>query len=82
MKELERDGVKKVYLKPCMTAPLPGDHAKNDMAGEEPDSWKKIMESKGIKVSTELAGLGENPAFADIFVQHIRDAAKDNGITL
>lgn len=80
MKELERDGVKKVYLKPFMT--VAGDHAKNDMAGEEPDSWKKIMESKGIKVSAELAGVGENPAFADIFVQHVRDAAKDNGIIL
>lgn len=80
MKNLEKDGIRKVYLKPLMT--VAGDHAKNDMAGDEPDSWKKIMEAKGINVTADVEGVGENPAFAEIFVQHIKDAAKDNALVL
>lgn len=80
MKNIERDGVGRIFLKPLMT--VAGDHAKNDMAGDEPDSWKKIIESKGIKVEAGLAGVGENPAFAEIFVQHIRDVARDNSLEL
>ena len=77
---LEHDGVRQVYLKPLMT--VAGDHARNDMAGDEPDSWRKILEAKGIDVRIDLRGVGELPAFVEIFVQHIRDAAKDHGLEL
>jgi sirohydrochlorin cobaltochelatase len=77
---LERDNVRQVYLKALMT--VAGDHAKNDMAGEEPDSWRTILEAKGMNVQVDLRGVGESAPFAEIFVQHIRDAAKDHGVEL
>lgn len=72
--------IKKVLLKPFMI--VAGDHAKNDMAGKEDDSWKSVMESKGIHVIDVLQGLGENPDIAKIFVNHIKDVARDNNIEL
>lgn len=67
-----------VILKPLMV--VAGDHANNDMAGEEDDSWKKEIEGLGIKVVPVLRGLGENGNWAKIYVDHIRDAIKDNGV--
>lgn len=77
---LVKDRVKKVVLKPLMI--VAGDHATNDMAGDEEDSWKTVIETKGIKVVTEVRGLGENPEVSKIYVQHIKDVAKDNKIDL
>lgn len=79
-RELARDQVRKVYLKPLMT--VAGDHAKNDMAGDEDDSLKSQLLARGIEVEVGLQGLGENKNFAAIFVANIRDAAKDNGLEL
>ncbi len=78
--ELSRFKSGKLLLKPFMI--VAGDHAMNDMAGEEEDSWKNILTQKGFEVMPVMKGLGENDAFAQIFVQHIRDAAKDAGISL
>jgi len=72
--------VKKVILKPFMI--VAGDHANNDMAGDEADSWKNVIKSKGIKVVPVTEGIGENPAIAEIYVTHIKDVARDNQITL
>jgi sirohydrochlorin cobaltochelatase len=77
---LVKDGIKKVMLKPLMI--VAGDHATNDMAGDEDDSWKTAIKAKGIKVVTEVQGLGENPEVSKIFIQHIKDAAQDNQIDL
>jgi len=71
---------KKILLKPFMI--VAGDHATNDMAGDEDDSWKSIMTKEGYEVQTVLQGLGSNDAFAAIFVDHIKDAANENGISL
>jgi len=71
---------KKVVLKPFMV--VAGDHANNDMAGDEDDSWKKVLESKGIEVITVTKGLGENSKIVDIYINHIKDVAKDNDIDL
>jgi sirohydrochlorin cobaltochelatase len=71
---------KKVVLKPFMI--VAGDHAENDMAGDEPDSWKNILTAAGYEVVPVLEGLGSNDAFAHIFVEHIKDAARDNGLEL
>ncbi len=79
-RELDRDKVRKVYLKTLMT--VAGDHAKNDMAGDEDDSLKNLLKAKGIEVEIDLHGLGENEKFAAIFVANIRDAASDNGLEL
>ena len=63
---------KKVLLMPLML--VAGDHANNDMAGEEEDSWKSILTAKGYAVEIYMHGLGENKAFQDIYVEHIKDA--------
>jgi sirohydrochlorin cobaltochelatase len=80
MDKLRRFKVKKVMLKPCMV--VAGDHAINDMAGPEEDSWKTILEKNGFEVITVQRGLGEQNAFAEIFVNHAADAAADAGIIL
>jgi len=77
---LTHTGTKKILLKPFMI--VAGDHANNDMAGDEDDSWKMVIKSKGIKVITVIHGIGENPKIADIYVVHIRNVAKDNRIKL
>ncbi|UCD82932.1 MAG: sirohydrochlorin cobaltochelatase [Desulfobacterales bacterium] len=69
-----------IILKPFMI--VAGDHAVNDMAGNEQDSWKSVLTAKGFKVLPVLEGLGSNDDFAQIFVAHIKDAARDAGIPL
>ena len=76
--ELAADKTGKVLLKPFMT--VAGDHAKNDMAGPDPDSLKSLLEARGINVAVSLVGLGESDAFAAIFARHARDAMMDEGI--
>lgn len=80
MDTLKLYGVKKVVLKPCMV--VAGDHALNDMAGPEENSWKTVLEKNGFEVVSVKRGLGEQSDFADIFVQHAADAARDAGIVL
>jgi len=71
-KRLHEKGIKRVILMPLML--VAGDHANNDMAGDEKDSWKSKLTAQGYQVETYLHGLGENAAFQDIYVQHVRDA--------
>jgi sirohydrochlorin cobaltochelatase len=59
-----------------------GDHALNDMAGDDEESWKSVLSAKKYQVIPVLKGLGSNDAFARIFVNHVRDAAKEAGIPL
>jgi len=77
---LIKDRIRKVVLKPLMI--VAGDHATNDMAGDEDDSWKMTFKSKGIKVTPVLEGMGENSHIANIFIQHIKDVARDHRIEL
>ncbi len=62
---------KKLFLIPLMI--VAGDHAQNDMAGDEKDSWKSILESEGISVECMLNGLGENEKVANIFINRIKE---------
>lgn len=71
---------KKVLLKPFMI--VAGDHATNDMAGPEDDSWKSVLTKEGYEVEAVLEGLGSNDEFAKVFVNHIADAAKERGLIL
>ncbi|HID97839.1 MAG TPA: sirohydrochlorin cobaltochelatase, partial [Thermodesulfobacteriaceae bacterium] len=80
MKHLGHAGTRKIILKPFMI--VAGDHAVNDMAGPDADSWKSILVKEGYDVRPVLEGLGSNDAFAGIFVEHVKDAARANGITL
>ncbi len=69
--------VKRVTLLPLMV--VAGDHAANDMVGDEPDSWKNMFKNAGIEVILVLRGLGELDGWANIYVQHLKDAITDKG---
>ncbi|PLX87454.1 MAG: sirohydrochlorin cobaltochelatase [Desulfuromonas sp.] len=71
---------KKVILKPLMV--VAGDHASNDMAGDEPDSWASQLRSAGFDVTPIMHGLGDNAAVRTLFVDHLQDAATEAGIEL
>ena len=68
----ERPGVKKVVLYPLMV--VAGDHAKNDLAGDEPYSWKSRIAARGYDVKCVLSGLGEYPGIREVFVRHAEEA--------
>lgn len=69
---MEKYNYKKVVLIPFMI--VAGDHAKNDMAGDEEDSWKSILEKAGYEVDCKLQGLGELEVVQEMFVCHIKEA--------
>ena len=69
---VKQGGYKKVVLEPLMV--VAGDHANNDMAGDEDGSWKKEFENAGYEVECILQGLGENEAIRSIYVDHARAA--------
>ena len=70
--DLNQRRIKKAYLMPFMT--VAGDHARNDMAGPEQDSWKSILEREGIQCVPVLKGTAEFQEFVDIWVDHLRTA--------
>ena len=61
--------IAKAYLMPFMS--VAGDHAKNDMAGEDEDSWKSILTKAGITCVPVLKGTAEYDEFVDIWVDHV-----------
>lgn len=63
-------GYKKVILRPLMV--VAGDHANNDMAGEEEDSWKSMFEASGKfdRVDVQITGLGRIPAIQELYRAH------------
>ncbi|MBE6070435.1 MAG: sirohydrochlorin cobaltochelatase [Clostridium butyricum] len=63
---------KKVVLQPLMV--VAGDHANNDMAGAEEDSWKSALEKEGYEVICVIKGLGQFEAIQNLYVEHIKDA--------
>ena len=72
VKHLKTLNIQKVYLMPLMV--VAGDHAMNDMAGDEDDSWKSIFEKAGYEVECILKGLGEYPAVRQIYVKHAMES--------
>ena len=73
---VKKGNYKRVVLEPLMV--VAGDHANNDMAGDEEDSWKSIFEKNGYKVECVLRGLGENEAIRQIYVDHAKAAIEKN----
>ena len=65
-------GYKKVILRPLMV--VAGDHANNDMAGDDDDSWKSMFNASGEfdSVDTQIAGLGEIEAIQNLYVAHAK----------
>lgn len=62
----------KVYLLPFMS--VAGDHAHNDMAGNDPDSWKSEITKAGYTCVPVMKGTAEYPAVANLWVDHLKDA--------
>jgi sirohydrochlorin cobaltochelatase len=77
IKSLEAAKIEKVTLMPFMI--VAGDHAQNDMAGDEDGSWKVILKSKGYEVETVLKGLGEMEGIQKIYIEHAKAALEPAG---
>ena len=71
-------GYKKVILRPLMV--VAGDHANNDMAGDDDDSWKSIFEAEGYEVECVLEGLGQLPEVCSLFAEHTHEAMASAGL--
>ena len=71
MKMIKAYAPKKVVLAPFMI--VAGDHAKNDMAGDNPESWYSQFVQEGFQVETVLKGLGEYKGIRELFVKHVAD---------
>ena len=72
--KLKNGGYKNVTLMPIMM--VAGDHANNDMAGDEPDSHKSILTKAGFNVKTYIHGLGENSNIRTLYVQRAQEAVE------
>ena len=72
-------GFKKVVLRPLMV--VAGDHANNDMAGDDDDSWKSQFDASGAfdSVDCQIAGLGRIEAVEDLYVEHTKAAIDSLG---
>ena len=74
IEKLKNAGYKKVILRPLMV--VAGDHANNDMAGDDDDSWKSQFEASGAfdSIDTQIAGLGEIDTIQQLYVAHTQAA--------
>ena len=70
--QVKEGSYRKVVLEPLMI--VAGDHANNDMAGDDDDSWKSQFEAAGYEVTCLLRGLGELEPIQQLFVQHAQAA--------
>lgn len=68
--ELKKGQNKKALLAPLML--VAGDHALNDMAGDEDDAWAVMLKKEGFEVRTHLKGLGLLDSWADIYVERLK----------
>ncbi len=69
---VEKGDYERVVLRPLMV--VAGDHANNDMAGDEDGSWKTTFEAAGYKVECVVEGLGQLEAVQELFVAHAQAA--------
>lgn len=75
MKMVKEYNPKKVILAPFMI--VAGDHAKNDMAGDNPESWYSQFVAAGFETKTIVKGLGQYPGIRKILVEHLRAIDRD-----
>ena len=73
LEAVQAGAYKRAVLMPLMV--VAGDHAHNDMAGDEDDSWKTAFENAGYEVVCLVKGLGELEAVQQLFVEHAQAAA-------
>lgn len=72
VKKLKADNIKTVDVLPFML--VAGDHATNDMASDEEDSWKTRFEAAGYKVEIIFKGLGEYEGVQQRFITHAKES--------
>ena len=72
VKLVKAGGYEKVVLRPMMI--VAGDHANNDMAGDDEDSWKSVFTAAGFQVECEINGLGELEAIQQLLAAHAGEA--------
>ena len=72
LKMVQTGDYDRVVLRPMMI--VAGDHANNDMAGDEEGSWKSVFEAAGYEVECVLEGLGQIHAVQQMIVQHTAEA--------
>ncbi|MDO5725076.1 MAG: sirohydrochlorin cobaltochelatase [Tissierellia bacterium] len=68
--KIESYNIKDIVLMPFML--VCGDHAKNDMAGDDEDSWKNVLKSQGYNVICDMRGLGEFDFIRQIYLDHLK----------
>ena len=72
LKLVQAGKYERVVLRPMMI--VAGDHANNDMAGDDEDSWKSVFTGAGYEVISEIKGLGELEGIQQLLVSHAKDA--------
>ncbi|MBR4374852.1 MAG: sirohydrochlorin cobaltochelatase [Treponema sp.] len=79
IKAVSEKGFKKVVLRPLMV--VAGDHANNDMAGEDDDSWLSMFKASSAfdKIDCQIEGLGRIPEIQNLYVAHTAEAIKALG---
>lgn len=75
LRNVKAAGVSKVILTPLMV--VSGDHANNDMAGDEEGSWKTRFKAEGYQVEPVLKGLGEYDSIRAMYVAHVGAAINE-----
>lgn len=70
--KVKRDKPERVYLAPLLL--VAGDHATNDMAGDEADSWKSRIGALGAEVICHVKGIGEYPEVQKMYIWHAEHA--------
>lgn len=75
--QLQAKGTKKAYLIPLMT--VAGDHSINDMASDEPDSWKSQLKKAGIEAVPVMQGLAENESIVAIWIKRLKAGKNGHG---
>ena len=72
LEQLGKKNIRRVYLTPFML--VAGDHACNDLAGEDEDSWNSLFKARGYETCCILKGLGEYDGICDLYIRHARQA--------
>ena len=75
LEKIQSKGIKKTKLVPLLV--VAGDHVKNDMASDEQDSLKSILQREGIEVNLHMHGLGEVDKFNELYINRIYDSIED-----
>lgn len=73
-RQLQTENYTHIHIAPLML--VAGDHALNDMAGDEEDSWKSILAQEGYKVECIMQGLGVLAGVQEMYRQHLRELLK------